>query len=132
MYKDFGYEDDIVIQSLERSMEELKKAKLDYPGPPKDEELPHRPFGSFIEPTFERKIGRRAEEFSQVEKATTENVELQREKAAREAAEYPESHISVENGGNVGGDVGGSVGGVESSEPSELAGTDSENECTRL
>lgn len=119
MYKDFGYDDDTVITNLERCMDELKKAKLDHPGPPKDDELPHRAFGSFIEPTFERKIGRRAEEFSEVEKATKENVELQREQAAREVAEFRDSHISVSDG-------------VELAGTDTSSDSDSENECTRL
>lgn len=43
--KNFGYEDDYVIESLEKAMEELKKAKLDHPGAPPDNELPQQPFG---------------------------------------------------------------------------------------
>lgn len=119
LYKDFGYDDDTVITTLERSIEELKKAKLDHPGPPTNDELPRRTLGQFIEPTFERKIGRRAEEFSEVEKITNETVVLTREKTAREVAECRESHISVGDG-------------------PELAGTDTdsdssyENECTKL
>lgn len=43
--KNFGHEDDYVIESLEKSMDELKKAKLDHPGAPPDSELPQKPFG---------------------------------------------------------------------------------------
>ena len=43
--KNFGYDDDETIKHLERNMEQLKKAKLDYPGPPPDNELPQKPFG---------------------------------------------------------------------------------------
>ena len=43
--KDFGYDDDYVIESLEKAMEELRKAKLDHPGAPPDSELPQQPFG---------------------------------------------------------------------------------------
>lgn len=49
-------EDDVVIESLQRCMDELKKAKLDYPGPPPPDELPKTPFGTFTEPTFEQKV----------------------------------------------------------------------------
>ncbi len=49
-------EDDIVMESLQRCMDELKRAKLDYPGPPPPDELPKMPFGSFTEPTFEQKV----------------------------------------------------------------------------
>jgi len=37
-------------------MEELKRAKLDYPGAPLPHELPRYPFGSFQEPTFTSKV----------------------------------------------------------------------------
>lgn len=49
-------DDDVVMESLQRCMEELKKAKLDYPGPPPPDELPKTPFGTFTEPTFEQKV----------------------------------------------------------------------------
>lgn len=104
-------------------MEELKKAKLDHPGPPREDELPRRPFGSFVEPTFERKIGRRAEEFSEVEKSTTENVELQREMTAKEVAEFTEAHISVGNGA-------AELAGMDSDANSSSGS--SEDEWTRL
>lgn len=117
MYKDFGYDDDTVIQTLENSMEELKKAKLDYPGPAPSEELPRRPFGVFKEPTFEAKIGRRAEQFSEVENSTKEHVMRNTDVAARESVE---AHLSVGDG-------------------PELAGTDTDSEfsndeceCTKL
>lgn len=54
--KDFGYDDDVVISTVERNMEELKRAKLDYPGPPLPHELPRQPIGSFKEPTFTSKV----------------------------------------------------------------------------
>lgn len=54
--KDFGYDDDTVINTVERSMDELKRAKLDYPGPPLPHELPRQPFGTFKEPTFTSKV----------------------------------------------------------------------------
>ena len=54
--KDFGYDDDTVINAVEQNMEELKRAKLDYPGPPLPHELPRQPFGTFKEPTFTSKV----------------------------------------------------------------------------
>lgn len=54
--KDFCFDDDIVISTMERSMEELKRAKLDYPGPPLLHELPRYPFGTFKEPSFASKV----------------------------------------------------------------------------
>lgn len=38
-----------MIESLEKSMDELKKAKLDHPGPPPDHEQPQQPFGKLEE-----------------------------------------------------------------------------------
>ncbi|CAH2275587.1 Hypothetical predicted protein [Pelobates cultripes] len=43
--KDFGYEDDYVIEQLQQSMSELKRSKLDLPPPGKDEEFPKKPLG---------------------------------------------------------------------------------------
>ncbi|XP_063782934.1 USP6 N-terminal-like protein isoform X2 [Pseudophryne corroboree] len=43
--KNFGYEDDFVIEQLQLSMTELKRAKLDLPPPGKDEEFPKKPLG---------------------------------------------------------------------------------------
>lgn len=54
--KDFCYDDDTVISNMEKSLEELKRAKLDYPGPPLPHELPRLPFGTFKEPTFSSKV----------------------------------------------------------------------------
>lgn len=76
LYKDFGFDEDHVIKSLEQSMEELKKAKLDVPPPPGESELPRGPFGVFKEPSFESQIGRRKSLFSEQEKEVTETVKL--------------------------------------------------------
>ncbi|XP_030004872.1 USP6 N-terminal-like protein isoform X3 [Sphaeramia orbicularis] len=43
--KDFFLDDDIVIEQLQASMTELRKAKLDLPAPGKDEEFPKKPLG---------------------------------------------------------------------------------------
>ncbi|XP_004605376.2 USP6 N-terminal-like protein isoform X2 [Sorex araneus] len=43
--KDFFYEDDFVIEQLQISMAELKRAKLDLPEPGKEEEYPKKPLG---------------------------------------------------------------------------------------
>lgn len=57
-------------------MEELKRAKLDYPGPPPANELPKRPLGMFVEPDKKSKIGQRAENFSETEKQARATVIL--------------------------------------------------------
>ncbi|XP_072931015.1 USP6 N-terminal-like protein isoform X2 [Epargyreus clarus] len=87
LHKDFGYEDDVVIYHLERSMDELKRAKLDYPGAPPPNELPKRQLGVFVEPDKKSKIGQRAENFSETEKQARATVILRREKAALELQE---------------------------------------------
>lgn len=76
LHKDFGYEDDIVIYNLEKAMDELKRAKLDYPGAPPPNELPQRKLGSFVEPDKKSKIGQRAENFSETEKQARATVIL--------------------------------------------------------
>ncbi|XP_028162292.1 USP6 N-terminal-like protein isoform X3 [Ostrinia furnacalis] len=87
LHKDFGYEDDVVIYHLEKAMDELKRAKLDYPGPPPPNELPKRPLGHFVEPNKKSKIGQRAENFSETEKQARATVILRHEKAALELQE---------------------------------------------
>lgn len=76
LYKDFGFDEDHVIKTLEQSLEELKKAKLDVPPPPGESEMPKRPFGVFKEPSFESQIGRRKSLFTEQEKQVTETVKL--------------------------------------------------------
>jgi len=56
--KDFGYSDDLVIESMRSCSDELRRAHLDLPLPPADEsELPSKPFGVFVPPTIEQMIG---------------------------------------------------------------------------
>ncbi|XP_044534762.1 USP6 N-terminal-like protein [Gracilinanus agilis] len=43
--KDFFFEDDFVIEQLQNSMLELKRAKLDLPEPAKEDEYPKKPLG---------------------------------------------------------------------------------------
>lgn len=76
LHKDFGFDEDHVIKALEQSMEELRKAKLDIPPPPGENELPKRPFGVFKEPSFESQIGRRKSLFTEKEMEVTETVKL--------------------------------------------------------
>lgn len=58
--KDFGYDDDQVIETLRASMEDLRRSKSDLPPPAEDNsELPKKPFGQFVQPTIEKLIGRR-------------------------------------------------------------------------
>lgn len=72
--KDFGYDDDFVIKALEQCSEELRKAKMELPPPPSDNEFPQKPFGVFVEPTKDEKIGHRKSDFTEIEKEVTENV----------------------------------------------------------
>lgn len=49
--KDFYFEDDFVIEQLQNSMSELKRAKLDLPAAGKDDEFPKQPLGQIpLEP----------------------------------------------------------------------------------
>ncbi|XP_062554676.1 uncharacterized protein LOC134219819 isoform X2 [Armigeres subalbatus] len=84
LHIDFGYDDDFVIQTLEKCMEELRKAGLELPPPASEIELPKKPFGVFVEPSVEAKIGQRKKEFSNTEKEVTETVKTKREITAQE------------------------------------------------
>lgn len=97
LYKDFLYDDDTVIRELEHTLETLKRTKLDHPGPPSSEELPQRPFGEFLEPSFEEIVGIRKDQFSDSEKRAQEIVTLTSD-MAREGADKDdekESHLSA-------------------------------------
>ncbi|KAL1117296.1 hypothetical protein AAG570_004622 [Ranatra chinensis] len=88
--KKFEVDDDVAMESLSHCLDDLKKNKLDYPGPPPPNELPRRPFGLFKEPSFEHKVGRRSSEFSAVERSARESVVLRRDAASAAAlAESP-------------------------------------------
>lgn len=54
--KDFRFDDDEVIKSMEKNQEELKNAKLDYPGPPLPHELPIFPPGTLKESSIKNKV----------------------------------------------------------------------------
>ncbi|XP_055549800.1 uncharacterized protein LOC129732700 isoform X2 [Wyeomyia smithii] len=97
LHIDFGYDDDFVIQSLEKCMEELRKAGMELPPPPSEIELPKKPFGVFVEPTVEAKIGRRKQEFTKTEKEVTETVKTKREITTQEIANLNQSNGSGSN-----------------------------------
>lgn len=54
--KDFGYEDDAVLDQIQVGIEELTKAKMLVPPKPKVNEEPTLPFGLEIEPSIEQII----------------------------------------------------------------------------
>lgn len=74
LQKDFGYDDDFVIKSLEQCSEDLRKAKMELPPTALDSEFPQKPFGVFVEPTKDEKIGHRKSDFSVIEKEVTDGV----------------------------------------------------------
>ena len=59
---DFVYDDDTVIDQLQVSMEELRKAKMEIPPKPKENELPKLPFGLEIQPSIREIIAHRKDE----------------------------------------------------------------------
>ncbi|XP_001654003.2 USP6 N-terminal-like protein isoform X2 [Aedes aegypti] len=74
LYKNFGYDDDTVIKALQLAMFELKKLNLDKLPPAPVNEFPKVPFGQFIEPSLEAKIGHRNEKFTERETELKETV----------------------------------------------------------
>lgn len=58
--RNFGYEDDQVVESLTTCMTELRRLKLHLPPPATDaSEHPTKPFGLFVPPGIEQAIGRK-------------------------------------------------------------------------
>ncbi|XP_055539710.1 USP6 N-terminal-like protein isoform X3 [Wyeomyia smithii] len=74
LYKQFGYDDDTVIKTLQLAMYELKKLNLDKLPPAPPTESPKYPFGQFIEPSLETKIGHRNEKFTEKETELRQTV----------------------------------------------------------
>ncbi|XP_058822218.1 USP6 N-terminal-like protein isoform X3 [Topomyia yanbarensis] len=74
LYKNFGYDDDTVIKTLQLAMYELKKLNLDKLPAPPPSEFPKYPFGQFIEPSFDTKIGHRNEKFTEKETELKQTV----------------------------------------------------------
>lgn len=60
--RDFLYEDDVVIEELQKCQEELRKANMDIPPRSKINERPTLPFGLDIQPSVEQLIGKRTAE----------------------------------------------------------------------
>jgi hypothetical protein len=82
--KDFGFDDDHVIASLAKCMEELKKAKLLHFGQPPADELPKKPFGLYVEPPLSQKIGRRTN-FTEEERRIKEDLIRRQDKELMES-----------------------------------------------
>lgn len=101
--KDFRFDDDTVISSMEKNQEELKRAKLDYPGPPLPHELPSFPFGIFKEPSFTNKVGIRAEQFTEAELLLRESVALRRDMATTDDNENSPTPHDPPSGSEMGG-----------------------------
>ena len=55
--KDFGFDDDFVIETaLRENLAELRSARLHTAGPPPDNELPQKPFGLLSIPSIEQEM----------------------------------------------------------------------------
>lgn len=126
---------------------------MEHPGPPTKDEIPSRKFGVFVEPTLERKVGIRQEEFTDKEKETSQIVTM-RSDAARISvvenenefehdADNRESQLSAgtESVGHTGTEsdldtfsVGSSRHSLSSRSSSKCASSESSRqfECTRL
>lgn len=57
LHLDFGYSDDHVIRTVQETMAELRRVKLDLPPSPGPNERPRQKLGEFIEPEYEAKVG---------------------------------------------------------------------------
>lgn len=72
--QNFGYTDNVAVETVEKCMEELRRLKLDLSKQIPDLELPQKPFGVFQTPSVDVAIGRRRTEFSEEEKFTRATV----------------------------------------------------------
>ncbi|CAG0914505.1 unnamed protein product [Notodromas monacha] len=81
---DFLFDDDHVIQSLQKCLDELRRAKLLHFGPPPLDEVPKRPFGLYVEPPLSQKIGRRSN-FTDEERRIKEDLIRRQDKELMES-----------------------------------------------
>jgi len=91
--KDFGYDDDAVIERLRENMHDLRSHRLDHPGRPGDEELPKKPYGLVDYPeidepvkkpkewTIEKEAGLRTS-FTEEEREFSQNAILRQQQQA--------------------------------------------------
>ncbi|XP_062554558.1 USP6 N-terminal-like protein isoform X1 [Armigeres subalbatus] len=103
LYKSFGYDDDTVIKTLQLSMLELKKLNLDKLPPAPDNEFPKVPFGQFIEPSLDAKIGHRNEKFTERETELKETV-LYRSESKNDEDDEEGNHVGQNGHRNADGD----------------------------
>ncbi|XP_047736203.1 uncharacterized protein LOC108677625 [Hyalella azteca] len=104
---DFGYPDDEMMLAVRKSLEELRKAKLDNIGPPALNELPTLPFGSFVTPSVTAEMGVRAEPGEQERQLTQQLIEQQQK--LQEQHRNDGSHTSLDQSIDDVSSVGGKV-----------------------
>lgn len=56
LHRDFGFADDVVVRTLQQTMSDLRRVKMDLPPPPAANERPRRRLGEFVEPDYEAKV----------------------------------------------------------------------------
>ncbi|GAB0097178.1 USP6 N-terminal-like protein [Sergentomyia squamirostris] len=95
LHLDFGYDDDFVIRTLQHIMTDLRRVKMDLPPPPGPAERPKCAFGVIIEPTVEKKIGRRRSVFTEAE-LNVHNAVISRREQQLDTADLSQLHISDE------------------------------------
>jgi len=91
--KDFGQDDDSVIERLRENMHDLRSHRLDHPGRPSEEELPKKPYGLVDYPeipdepvkkpkewTIEKEAGLRTS-FTEEEREFSQNAILRQQQA---------------------------------------------------
>jgi len=93
--QNFGYVDNVVVETLEKCMEELKRLKLDVSKQIPDVELAQKPFGVFQTPSVDVTIGRRRTEFSEEEKSTRATVVARMELQGR--SQQQGSYLSIDD-----------------------------------
>ncbi|XP_032794315.2 USP6 N-terminal-like protein [Daphnia magna] len=94
--QNFGYPDNMVVESVEKCMEELRRAKLDQsPKQIPTSELAQNPFGAFVTPSVDVSIGRRRAEFSDEERVARAAVVARMELQSR--SHQPGSYLSIDD-----------------------------------
>eukprot|EP00095_Tigriopus_kingsejongensis_P001945 maker-scaffold1386_size43912-snap-gene-0.6 protein:Tk01945 transcript:maker-scaffold1386_size43912-snap-gene-0.6-mRNA-1 annotation:"conserved hypothetical protein" len=113
--KDFGYEDDVVVDKLREVISELSSNRLDSPGRPPSIELPQKPFGLLPKLSPELEIGVRTG-FTEKEREFSEHtIQRQIETEKRIQREISNNSVGYDDEGS---DLQ-SVDGDETSNPAD-------------
>ncbi|TRY74082.1 hypothetical protein TCAL_01582 [Tigriopus californicus] len=112
--KDYGYDDDVVIDKLREVISELSSNRLDSPGRPPANELPQKPFGEVPKLSPEREIGYRTGFTAKEREFSNHTIQRQNETEKRLQREISSNSVGYD-------EEGSDIQSLDGDETSQLA-----------